>query len=196
MKRGTDRILTTHAGRLPDPSNMGEVVAARTGDQGKYDELVKAGIVEMVGKQVELKNDILSDGEFWKTRGQGYFDSRLTGVELVPVTGDKPAWLLANQPERSMPEVKDFFAMYDALGNTPMPGVIIPSATHRHAITGPLKYRGQGTSKHEIKVSKEGIAAAGADLEDFSPGTESRLDIPLPLERLLPNRRRVFLCDR
>ena len=96
MKRGTDRILTTHAGRLPDPSNMGEVVAARTGDQGKYDELVKAGIVEMVGKQVELKNDILSDGEFWKTRGQGYFDSRLTGVELVPVTDDKPAWLLAN----------------------------------------------------------------------------------------------------
>mgnify|MGYP001356109334 CR=1 FL=1 len=54
MKRSTDRILTTHAGRLPDPSNMGEVVAARTGDQGKYDELVKAGIVEMVGKQVEL----------------------------------------------------------------------------------------------------------------------------------------------
>jgi len=41
MKRSTDRILTTHAGRLPDPSNMGEVVAARTGDQGKYDELVK-----------------------------------------------------------------------------------------------------------------------------------------------------------
>ena len=175
MKRSNDRILTTHAGRLPDPSNMGEVVAARTGDQGKYDELVKAGIVEMVGKQVELKNDILSDGEFWKTRGQGYFDSRLTGVELVPVTDDKPAWLLANQSERCMPEFKDFFAMYDALGNTPMPGVIIPHATHRHAITGPLKYRGQGTIKHEIEVSKEGIAAAGADLEDFffpvlSPG--------------------------
>ena len=121
MKRSTDRILTTHAGRLPDPSNMGEVVAARTGDQGKYDELVKAGIVEMVGKQVELKNDILSDGEFWKTRGQGYFDSRLTGVELLPVTDDKPAWLLANQSERCMPEFKDFLDCTMLLGTHQCP---------------------------------------------------------------------------
>ena len=34
MKRSTDRILTTHAGRLPNPSNMEEIIAARTGDQG------------------------------------------------------------------------------------------------------------------------------------------------------------------
>ena len=46
-----------------------------------------------------------------------------------------------------------------------MPGVTIPPATRRYAITAPLKYLGQGAIKHEIEVSKEGIAASGADLE-------------------------------
>lgn len=96
MKRSTDRILTTHAGRLPNPSNMSEIVAARTGDQGKYDELVKSGVAEMVSKQIELENDIHSDGEFWKARDQRYYDGRTTGVEMIPVTADKPAWILAN----------------------------------------------------------------------------------------------------
>ena len=167
MRRSTDRILTTHAGRLPDPSNMGEVVAARTGDQGKHDELVRSGVAEMVRKQADLKNDLHSDGEFWKTRDQRYFDSRTTGVEMLSATAEKPAWILTNQPERCMPEFAGFFAVYDALGNTPMPGVTIPTATRRLALTGPIEYLGQGTIKHEIEVVKAGIADAGANLEDF-----------------------------
>ncbi len=162
MRRSTDRILTTHAGRLPDPSNMGEVVAARTGDQGKHDELVRSGVAEMVRKQADLKNDLHSDGEFWKTRDQRYFDSRTTGVEMLSATAEKPAWILTNQPERCMPEFAGFFAVYDALGNTPMPGVTIPTATRRLALTGPIEYLGQGTIKHEIEVVKAGIADAGA----------------------------------
>ena len=167
MRRSTDRILTTHAGRLPDPSNMGEVVAARTGDQGKHDELVRSGVAEMVRKQADLKNDLHSDGEFWKARDQRYFDSRTTGVEMLSATAEKPAWILTNQPERCMPEFAGFFAVYDALGNTPMPGVTIPTATRRLALTGPIEYLGQGTIKHEIEVVKAGIADAGANLEDF-----------------------------
>ena len=167
MRRSTDRILTTHAGRLPDPSNMGEVVAARTGDQEKHDELVRSGVAEMVRKQADLKNDLHSDGEFWKTRDQRYFDSRTTGVEMLSATAEKPAWILTNQPERCMPEFAGFFAVYDALGNTPMPGVTIPTATRRLALTGPIEYLGQGTIKREIEVVKAGIADAGANLEDF-----------------------------
>ncbi len=175
MKRSTDRILTTHAGRLPNPSNMGEIVAAPTGDPRKYDELVRSGVTEMVNRQVELNNDIHSDGEFWKTRDQGYYDGRTTGVEMRPVSPDKPAWILANQPERCILEFRGFFAVYDSIGNTPMPGVTIPPATQREAVTGSLEYLGQGKIKHEIEVTKAGIEAAGADLEVFffpvlSPG--------------------------
>ena len=38
MKRSTDRILTTHAGRLPNPSNMDAIRQARAdGDQARAD---------------------------------------------------------------------------------------------------------------------------------------------------------------
>src|SRR5215470_14254559 len=74
-----------------------------------------------------------------------------------------------------MPEFREFYVIYDAVGNTPMPGVTLQPATHRAVVTGPLVYRGQGAIKHEIEMVKAGIAAAGANVDDFffpllSPG--------------------------
>jgi 5-methyltetrahydropteroyltriglutamate--homocysteine methyltransferase len=194
MKRSERRILTTHTGRLPNPPTIRELLAARANDPAKFDELVQGGVADLVRKQVALKNDIHSDGEFWKARDQMYYDSRTTGVEMQPVTADQPAWRLAQQPERRMPEFREFYEIYDAVGNTPMPGVTIQPATHRGVITGPLEYRGQGAIKHEIAVVKAGIAAAGASVDDFflSPA-QPRLVSPLPLERVLPDGRGVFL---
>ena len=164
MKRSEGRILTTHAGRLPNPTNIREILTARADDAEKFEALMKGGVADMVRKQVALKNDIHSDGEFWKARDQMYYDSRATGVEMKPVTADKPAWLLAHQPERQMPAFREFYKIYDAVGNTPMPGVTIPPATHRAVVTGPLEYRGQGAIKREIEVVKAGIAAGSYDL--------------------------------
>jgi len=61
------------------------------------------------------------------------------------------------------------------VGNTPMPGVTLQPATHRAVVTGPLASRGPGAIQHEIAVVKAGIAAAGANVDDFffpllSPG--------------------------
>ena len=175
MKRSEGRMLTTHAGRLPNPTNIREILTARADDPETFDALMQGGVADMVRKQVALKNDIHSDGEFWKARDQRYYDSRATGVEMQPVTADKPAWLLAHQPERQMPEFREFYAIYDAVGNTPMPGVTLQPATHRAVVTGPLVYRGQGAIQREIAVVKAGIAAAGANVDDFffpllSPG--------------------------
>ena len=65
MKRSTERILTTHAGRLPNPDNIAAIQQARAeGDQATFDRLVKAGVADRVRKQMELRNDIHSDGEF------------------------------------------------------------------------------------------------------------------------------------
>ncbi len=128
MRRSEGRIFTTHAGRLPNPTNMSEVLAARGGDPEQFDAFVKVGVAEIVQKQLELKNDLHSDGEFWKARDQLYYDSRTTGVDMQPVTADNPAWLLAHQAERQMPEFRAFYEIYDAVGNTPMPGVTIPPA--------------------------------------------------------------------
>ena len=42
MKRSTERILTTHAGRLPNPDNIAAILQARAdGDQATFDQLVR-----------------------------------------------------------------------------------------------------------------------------------------------------------
>src|SRR5437867_1352130 len=99
MKRSTERILTTHAGRLPNPDNITEIQKARAAaDQATFDQLVKAGVADRVRKQIELRNDIHSDGEFWKTRDEQYYNSRVTGVDMQPlIPGEGPSILVHQQ---------------------------------------------------------------------------------------------------
>ncbi|MCH8940453.1 MAG: hypothetical protein IIC27_04960, partial [Chloroflexi bacterium] len=176
MKRSTDRILTTHAGRLPNPTNMAEVQKAKaSGDQTKIDEVVTAGILEAFARQRELKNDIHSDGEFWKGRDENYFAGRTTGVEAKPVTPDNPASMLANMQERHSGQFDDFYAAFDRVGNTPQPGQDNPAPTQRWVITGAMENKDEASSKHEVAVVKAALEKAGVDKEDFfypvlSPG--------------------------
>ena len=168
MQRSTNRILTTHAGRLPNPSNIGEIMEARANsDQSRFDSLVTAAVADLVRKQRELKNDIHSDGEFWKARDGKYYDSRSTGIEMRPVADDAPPSIVYFQQERKMPEFRDFYEIYDAMGNVPVPGVAAQRQVERGTITGPMEYRGQEAIKHEIELVKAGIAAAGESVEDF-----------------------------
>ena len=176
MKRSTDRILTTHAGRIPNPSNMAEVQNAKaSGDQSKIDEVVTAGIIESLKRQIDLKNDIHSDGEFWKGRDEAYFSSRTTGVESLPITPGNPASMLANMQERHSGEFDDFYAAFDRVGNIPQPGQDNPAATRRWVITGPMENKDGATSKHEVAVVKAALEKAGVNQDDFfypvlSPG--------------------------
>ena len=176
MKRSTDRILTTHAGRLPNPTNMAEVQKAKaSGDQAKIDEVVTAGILEAFARQRELKNDIHSDGEFWKGRDENYFAGRTTGVEAKLVTPDNPASMLANMQERHSGQFDDFYAAFDRVGNTPQPGQDNPAPTQRWVITGAMENKDEASSKHEVAVVKAALEKAGVDKEDFfypvlSPG--------------------------
>ncbi|HLZ71418.1 MAG TPA: epoxyalkane--coenzyme M transferase [Dehalococcoidia bacterium] len=173
MHRSSDRILTTHPGRLPNPDNQAEVLAARQrGDRQAFDAQVQSGIAAMVRRQKEIGVDILSDGEFWKVRDQGYYDSRASGIETREAKPGEPASVLVFQRERRTPEFRAFWEIYDRVGNTPMPGAEIRGfgiQTQRSAITGPLTPRAAddiGTITHEIAVSKAAMTAAGARLED------------------------------
>jgi hypothetical protein len=41
MQRSEGRILTTHAGRLPNPANIREILAARANDPATFDTLMQ-----------------------------------------------------------------------------------------------------------------------------------------------------------
>ena len=132
MKRSTERILTTHAGRLPNPDTIAAILQARAdADQATFDHLVQAGVADRVRKQMELRNDIHSDGELWKARDEHYYTSRVTGVEMQPLQPGEGPSILVHQQERHMPEFREFYEVYDQLGNIPRPGVVNPTPTHR-----------------------------------------------------------------
>ena len=71
MQRSTDRILTTHAGSLPMPPALSEMLRAKEAGQ-PYDEQalprrLANAVAEVVQKQAENGIDIITDGEQSKT---------------------------------------------------------------------------------------------------------------------------------
>src|SRR5690606_14655493 len=123
MKRSTDRILTTHPGRLPDPPVRDEVMQARAaGNRSRFNALLKAGAVEMFQKQRQAGIDLMSDGEFWKARDIMYYSDRATGIEARDLKPGEWPSTLGTQRERLSGRFQDFYSAYDRLGNVPRPG--------------------------------------------------------------------------
>src|SRR3954470_20849172 len=158
MQRSTDRILTTHPGRLPDPDNRDEVIDARNaGDQARFDAGIKVGAAQMFAKQREAGIDIMSDGEFWKERDGIYYNSRVSGIESVPLKPGEPVSTVIQQRERRMPEFRQIWEIWDQVGNTPRPGVVNVRPTDRYVMAGPVKSKGPEAINHEIAVVKEAL---------------------------------------
>ena len=83
MRRSTTRILTTHAGSLPRPDNLMQMMIAR--EQGQpvsasaLADTVQNAVTEAVKHQVALGIDVISDGEMSKIGFANYVKDRLTG---------------------------------------------------------------------------------------------------------------------
>src|SRR5437588_2458071 len=84
MKTSTERILTTHVGSLPRPSDLLEFLEAReTGrafDQAEFDACLAFAVREVVQKQVAAGIDSVCDGELGKISYTFYIRHRLSGI--------------------------------------------------------------------------------------------------------------------
>jgi 5-methyltetrahydropteroyltriglutamate--homocysteine methyltransferase len=167
MQRNTNRILTTHPGRLPNPRNYAEVMAARSSDATKFHNESVGGIREMINRQKDIGIDIMSDGEFWKGRDQQFYDSRVTGIQRLPLKPGESPSLTHDLRERTSPEFREFYEVFDRVGNAPRVGIVNPPATHRYSITGPVEPVSSGAVEREIAIVKAGIEAAGEKVENF-----------------------------
>jgi 5-methyltetrahydropteroyltriglutamate--homocysteine methyltransferase len=78
-----DRILTTHAGSLPRPDELVDMIWARmdgeTVDDGELTAKIDAAVQEVVAKQREAGIDVISDGEMSKTGFSTYVNDRFAG---------------------------------------------------------------------------------------------------------------------
>jgi hypothetical protein len=89
MKRSVDRIMTTHVGSLPRPSDLVELYGDDATDNKLLPRL-RSAVTEVVRRQAECGIDVVNDGEFGKAMRRAvdfgawwsYVYDRLAGFEL------------------------------------------------------------------------------------------------------------------
>ncbi len=91
MLYSIDRILTTHAGSLPRPPELREMVVAKANgapyDPAAYDALLRSAVTETVRRQAECGIDCVNDGELSKTNFTDYVRWRIAGYQDRPSSG-------------------------------------------------------------------------------------------------------------
>lgn len=164
MKRGADRILTTHTGSLPRPPALLELLLA--GERGEkvdaasFERQAVAAVQDIVRRQKEIGIDLVNDGEQSKPDYSTYIKNRLTGFEGEMVT------LPVSRDAREFPE---YFAA-QRMGST---------VSNRPCCTGPIGWRDRAAVDHDIARFKAGLSAAGlpndgAFMTAVSPGQAAR----------------------
>ena len=156
MKHSVERILTTHAGSLPRPPELLELV--KSGDSAAFEQhgradRLRSAVKDIVQRQAELGIDVVDDGEYGKPSFVSYINERLGGYEVDTRAGPRNQWARSREGI-SFPE---FY------------GETHPASTHTHMIcTGPITYKGHSQLKRDIDNLK--AALQGTKVEEvFMP---------------------------
>ena len=179
MQHSTKRILTTHAGSLPRPPDLLDMLAAK--EQGQpVDEAARAArlpgaVKEIVQKQIELGIDVIDDGEYSKPSFVTYVNERLGGFEVDKRrAAARPVGRLAR--------------------GAVVPGVLRARATsaarqNRMVCTGPITYKGHAQLQRDIanlKAALGSVEGRGVHAGDLALQRRG-----LAAQRLLQDRRGI-----
>jgi 5-methyltetrahydropteroyltriglutamate--homocysteine methyltransferase len=170
VKRSTDRILTTHAGSLPRPPDLREMLTARSNhqlyDAQAFAARVKEAVADVVRQQVDSGIDIVNDGELSKPNFTNYVRERISGFdvrEYGPGEGP-PAWSIS---ARDKQEFAEYFATRSGRAS-------IGTGQRAAVCTAPLQYVGQAAVQADIanfKAALQGVQPAEAFLPAVAPGS-------------------------
>jgi len=156
MKTSTDHIVTTHTGSLPRPDRLIELVYSKQEgkeiDDATFDTLVGKTVDELVGRQVDIGIDVVSDGEVSKPGFVNYIRERLSGFGGVGAP-----WALEDMDE--VPELT--MAQY---GGAAGQHIMMPQCI------GPISYVGQDKVTDDIRRLRHALGQSHA-LEGFIPAT-------------------------
>ena len=166
MLYSTDRIMTTHAGSLPRPADLRDVVVAKANGEA-YDAAVlaarlKAAVTDVVQRQAECGIDCVNDGELSKTNFTDYIRWRMAGYVERPSPGPRRLSITA----RDETKFADYFAAHPRARPVGPPTVPV--------VVEPLRYTGQSEIAADIanfKAALGGVNVAEAFLPANSPGT-------------------------
>jgi 5-methyltetrahydropteroyltriglutamate--homocysteine methyltransferase len=161
MKRSTDHILTTHAGRLDGPAEYQQlirsVMAGRGWDPEAQKETIHKAIAEVIARQLECGIDVISDGEIGKVGfgGVSYYGRRLTGLTARKLKPGESAFMALHTGERQV-----FADFYKSLN-------FMPDVGERAVCSGPIRYIGEQEVARDIADARAGLASAANEPADM-----------------------------
>ncbi len=169
MKRSTDHILVSHAGNLPRPEDLQELMQAGPARRDDFNERLPSSVAEVVRRQVEIGIDIVNDGELSKIGGfSNYVSDRLGGLEQR--TSDIPPM---NVSGRDRKEFRGFYAA--GLGGFGASRRIPGTRPPEEAVfcTGPVEYIGQANAQADAQNFKAALRGLNVDcyMPAIAPGT-------------------------
>jgi 5-methyltetrahydropteroyltriglutamate--homocysteine methyltransferase len=159
VKRSTDRILTTHAGRLDGPpeyrKHMAAMMAGQTVDAEALQPGIQSAIVDVLRRQEDAGIDIVSDGELGKAGfGIGYYGRRLSGLSTRKRGPREPAFMTLQTGERL--EFANFYSELPFMAPTP----------ERAICSGPIAFIGQDEVRKDLEVFRTALTESGAKPEE------------------------------
>jgi 5-methyltetrahydropteroyltriglutamate--homocysteine methyltransferase len=153
-----DRILTTHAGSLPRPDDLADLIWARMDGQ-EVDEValearIDSAVAEIVAKQRGAGIDIVSDGEMSKTGFSTYVNERFSGFD--------------GRSEFQADDVAEFPELAMRLFNTPaMAHLVFANCV------GPAEFKDKGAVNRDVERlsgALDGADPSTAFIGAVSPG--------------------------
>jgi len=167
MKRSSERILTTHAGSLPQPADLKAMIVAKNNgqpyDREVFAKRVRSAVAEVVRKQIDCGLDIINDGEVGKPNFSRYARERLSGfVERPAKPEERPSTIFG----RDLAEFPEYFQKRLA--------TVRGENLWRVFCNGPLQYIGHAAVQAEIenfKAALGGVKVEEAFLPAVAPGT-------------------------
>ncbi|GIW07348.1 MAG: methionine synthase [Dehalococcoidia bacterium] len=164
MRRSTDCILTTHTGSLPRPQPLVQLLYARDRgepvDEAEFEAAVKAGVQEVVDKQIEAGIRVVNDGETSKVMYSTYVADRVTGFGGEAKSPPGGAADLEEFPDWA----QRMYAQRSSGGG---------GVARRPACDGPIAYRDTAAVDRDIANLRAALAGrdvADAFLSAASPG--------------------------
>jgi 5-methyltetrahydropteroyltriglutamate--homocysteine methyltransferase len=166
MKRSTDRIRTTHAGRLPVPKGCEDMPSRLFRGDNVEPAVIAAGLDEVVRRQLDAGIDVIGDGEFWKSRNFSYYSRHFTNIETRELKPGETGSTRNFTRERD--EFVQFYKDLDATGTIfHVPGEKpMPPERVRAIATGPIKPKDTGALKQELETFKSALARSGRAVEE------------------------------
>lgn len=159
MSSSSERILTTHTGSLPRPSELTAMLKSREGgelkDPAAFEEEVREAVETIVRKQADAGIDIVNDGEQGRPGFATHTKYRLTGYG--PKTTRFPGSYFADVEE---------FPEFAAQRGPDIERVQVPICT------GPIAYQAEGVhvDVENLTRAARGEKVAGTFLTSVAPG--------------------------